>query len=372
MRRFILLFIVLAILIIGGISLVKLRKSQLEHIRIEDRHAISVETATVKSGTFKKWNLYLGTLKSDRQIRLKSRIQGQVTRVYKREGQEVVKGEVIMELDGIEGSTTATRRALELSLLNQKNAISTMNKTLNNLREMYHRDKNLYENHAISKQVLEESENRMKAGEIQLANQNKELVNMQSTYSFYKVSAPFSGVISEIISNEGDVVIPGGPLFKMENTGRCKLVVTVGSSDIPDIRKGSEARIRFDTQNLMATVDRIHPSTTQTGTGQVEISLDRHPFNLPLGAMLSVEIPTQIIESAMILPGDGVLTAQKSIVFKIVNGKIQPVSVELLGNSSDSCAVRGDLKEGDQVVRGSDSLFLRLFKGMSVIVHKGA
>jgi RND family efflux transporter MFP subunit len=363
---------VIVILVIAGISLVKLRKSQLENIRIEDRHAISVEAATVKSGTFKKWNLYLGTLKSDQQTRLKSRIQGQVTHVYKREGEEVVKGEVILELDGIEGSATATRRALELSIKNQKKAISEMNMTLNNLREMYKRDTNLYENHAISMQALEESENRMKAGEIQLANQTRELVNMQTTYSFYKVSAPFSGVVSEIICNEGDVIMPGGSLLKMENTGRCKLVVTVGSNDIPKIRQDSEARILFDTRRQVATVNRIHPSTTQAGTGLVEISLDRHPFNLPLGAMLSVEIPTQIIDKAIILPNDGVLTAQKSIVYKIVNRKIEPVSVELLGNSSDSCAVRGDLKEGDQVVRGSDSLFLRLFEGMPVIVHKGA
>ncbi|BBB32606.1 RND family efflux pump membrane fusion protein [Thermotomaculum hydrothermale] len=372
MKRWTILIIVFLVLVIGGIALVKLRWHQLQSIRIETKLPVPVDTARVKKGVFKKWMLYIGTLESNKQAMVRGRIQGQVTKILKREGDFVKKGDKIIELDGIEGSSFGTRKALEKSIQDQKKAIADMEKTVANLKNIYERDLNLYQNKAISKQALEVSENRLKAGEIQLSNLKKGLYNLQDKFSFYSVRAPFSGVITKVMVNEGDVIMPSMPLVQLENKNACKLVVTVASDDIPKIKVGREAKVLYNNQELDAEIARVYPSARGLGVGSVEIDFSEHPFNLPLGSKLSVEIPVEVIQDALLVPDGAVLTsAYTNTVFRIVNKKVEPINVKVLGASANSYAVEGNLHEGDLVVVGSDSLLMRLEKGTEVLLGKG-
>ncbi len=51
--------------------------------------------------------------------------------------------------------------------------------------------------------------------------------------------------------------------------------------------------------------------------------------------------------------------------------RVLPVNVKIIGISADEYAVEGDLKGGDTVVCGSDSLLIRLNKGTEVITDRG-
>ena len=84
------------------------------------------------------------------------------------------------------------------------------------------------------------------------------------------------------------------------------------------------------------------------------------------------KIPVKILDNVLIVPDNGVLTsASKNILFKVVDGKVEPANVEILGASDNSYAVNGEIKEGDVIVVGSDSLLMRLKKGTHVLVSKG-
>ncbi len=371
MKKIVILIIVFIVLAIGGVSLVKYRKKQLDSIRIETKLKIPVDTVCVRKGTFKNMKLYLGTLESNKQATIKARIQGQITKISKREGDLVKQGETIAELDGIKGSTFGTRKALEISIKNMEKSIAQMEKAVDNLKNIYSRDLNLYKNKAISKQALEISENKLKEGEIRLSNLKNGLANLQAKFSFYKIKSPFSGVISKVIVNIGDIVMPSMPLFQIENENNCKLVVTVASTDIPNIKKNETAKIIFNKKSIESKISRVYPSVKGQGVGTVEIDFENHPFNLPLGSKLSVEIPTQVIKNVLLLPENAVLTSQHNIVFKVNNNKIKIENVKILGSSIDNYAISGNLNEGDTVVKGSDSLFLRLSNGSEVILNKG-
>ena len=166
--------------------------------------------------------------------------------------------------------------------------------------------------------------------------------------------------------------MPSMPVVQIENKDACKLVVTVASDDIPKIKSGREAKVLYDNREIDAIVSRVFPSAKGLGVGLVEIDFSSHPFNLPLGSKLSVKIPIEILENTLLVPEGAVLTsAYINVVFKIVNKKVEPVNVEILGSSTDSYAVNGDLREGDLVVVGSDSLLMRLKQGTEVLVGKG-
>ncbi len=371
-KNWIIFFIVVIVFVVAGVLLVKKRKNQLESIRIETKLPIPVDTAKVKKGEFNVYRLYLGTLTSNKQALITSRIQGQVSKILKREGDYVKKGDVVIELDGYKGAEFGTRKALLNSIENQIKAIKDMEKTVENLKKIYKRDLNLYQNKAISKQALEISENRLKEGEIKLASLKTTLSNLEEKLSFFTVKSPFSGVISKVIVNIGDVVMPSMPLVKVENKDSCKLVVTVSSSDITRIKEGAECRVLYNNDEIVSSISRVYPSVAENGVGTVEINFDSHPFGLPLGSKISALIPVQTIKEALIVPENAVLTSsEKNIVFKVEGNRVLPVNVKIIGISADEYAVEGDLKGGDTVVCGSDSLLIRLDKGTEVITDRG-
>jgi len=372
MKRWVIFLIVAVIFVIGGAAIVKLRKHQLESIRIETKLPVPVNTVKIKKGTFKEERLYIGVLKSNKQAVVRARIQGQVSGILKREGDYVKKGQVVIELDGLPSSSFGTRKSIVESIKSQKRAIADMEKTIENLRKIYQRDLKLFENKAISKQALELSENRLKQAEVQLSSLKIALSNLKEKLAFFSVVAPFSGVISRIMVNVGDVIMPSLPLFEMENKDSCKLSASVSSDDIPYIKEGSEAEVLYGDKTLPCVVSRVFPSVKDTGVGTVEIYFDSHPFNLPLGSKISVKIPVRVMEDVLLVPDNGVLTSSaNSVVFKIVDGKVEPVKVKILGASENAYAIEGNVKDGDTVVAGSDSLLMRLEKGTEVLTDKG-
>lgn len=367
MKRWLILIVVAVLLVIGGVTLVKLRKHQLESIRIATKLAVPVETATVRQGTFIHWQPYIGHLESNRQGVIKARLTGQVSRILKREGQMVKPGEPVMELDGTPNSPFGTRKALQASVASQRQAVQNMEKSVKNLEAIVARDRDLYAHKAISKQALEVSENNLQAARVQLSSLKTGLASLQEKLSFLTVRAPFEGTISQVKVNEGDVVMPSQVVMELEDATPCKVKSTVSTDDLTRLKVGAPVQILYDGQQLDAVLTRVYPSAKDAGVGTVEVELPEPPFGLPLGATVSVNLPIQQIPDALMLPVGAVLTsADTATVFRIENGKVHPVTVRVIGESAEGFAVSGKLKDGDLAVRGSDSLLMRLAEGTPV------
>ena len=367
MKRWIILIIVAILFVIGGVSLVKLRKHQLESIRIAPLQAVPVETANARVGEYIHWQPYIGHLESNRQGVVKSRIVGQVSAILKREGDHVKKGEKIIEMDGVPGDAVGSRAALQTALKNAKRSVQDLTENEKNMHTIYNRDKMLFEKNVISKQALELSENHWKEAKVQLQNVLSQMADIKSKLSFFTVRAPFDAVVSAVPVNEGDVVMVSQPLMELEDATPCKIRTTVSTEDLTEMKVGEPAQILYDGKKIDATVSRVYPSARDAGVGTVEVDLPQPPFGLPLGATVSVNLPIQHITSAILLPTGAVLkSVDKASVFKIVNGKARVIPVTVLGESEDGFAVSGALNSGDSVVVGSDSLLMRLTDGTNV------
>ncbi len=367
MKRWIILIVVALLFVIGGVSLVKLRKHQLESIRIAPLQAVPVETAMARVGEYIHWQPYIGHLESNRQGTVKSRIVGQVSRILKREGDAVRKGETVIEMDGLPGDAVGSRAALETALNNAKKSVQDLKKNEQNMQTIYNRDKMLFEKKVISRQAMELSENHWKEAKVQLQNVKSQMADIKSKLSFFSVKAPFDAVVSTVPVNEGDVVMVSQPLMEIEDATPCKIRTTVSTDDLTAMKVGEPAQILYDGKKIDAEISRVYPSARDAGIGTVEVDLPEPPFGLPLGATVSVTLPIQRIESVILLPIGSVLkSVDKASVFKIVDGKAKVVPVTVMGESEDGFAISGQLREGDTVVVGSDSLLMRLTDGTSV------
>ncbi|NOY24054.1 MAG: efflux RND transporter periplasmic adaptor subunit [Acidobacteria bacterium] len=368
MKRWIILIIVAVVLVIGAVSLLKFRQRQLDAIRIAPVKAIPVKTGQVRRGIFRSERTYFGVIDSNREAVLRTRISGRVSRIVKREGDRVRRGESLVFLDGVPGDAGGSRAALETALKNLKKSVRDLKKNSDNMKIIYERDKMLFNKRAISRQAMELSENRWKEAKVQLQNVESQMADIQSKLSFFTVQAPFDGLVSAVTVKIGDVVMPSMPLLRLENASPCKIVVSVSSDDLLRFHPGTPARILYEGHELDSKISRVYPSAVPDGTGTVEIRLNKSPFGQPLGSSVEVRLETARLADVLVIPANSVLQGTaRSVVFAVKNGVIHTVPVQITAEAQSEMAVKGKLTPGEPVVVGSDSLLMRLSDGLAVI-----
>ena len=133
-----------------------------------------------------------GTVFSRSNVLLNPEIIGRLKRIYVKEGDSVIKGQILAEINS--------------DVLN--NSILEIETNLELFKVIYERQKNLWENNIGSEiEYLKSKSNydvflkRFETNKIQLLK--------------YKIVSPFSGMIDKVFLNEGEMSSPAAPIFRI-------------------------------------------------------------------------------------------------------------------------------------------------------------
>lgn len=135
-----------------------------------------------------------GSVQAAQDSLLEAKIAARINKILVKEGQKVKSGETLVELDSHD-----IRAKLDQALANQKQADSDLK-----------RFAKLLPAGAVTKQEYDGAETR--------ANIAKASVDeAKAMLDFANITAPYDGLITKKLSQEGDLALPGKPLLKMEN-----------------------------------------------------------------------------------------------------------------------------------------------------------
>ncbi|MEE3112625.1 MAG: efflux RND transporter periplasmic adaptor subunit, partial [Bacteroidota bacterium] len=133
-----------------------------------------------------------GTVFSRSNVLLNPEMIGRLKRIYVKEGDSVIKGQILAEINS--------------DVLN--NSILEIKTNLELFKVIYERQKNLWENNIGSEiEYLKSKSNydvflkRFETNKIQLLK--------------YKIVSPFSGMIDKVFLNEGEMSSPAAPIFRI-------------------------------------------------------------------------------------------------------------------------------------------------------------
>jgi len=172
--------------------------------KMNSKGAVVYETEKPFKANIIKKTVATGKVTPLEEIAIKPQITGIIDKIYKLEGDEVKKGDLI-----------ATVRVVpnEQSLISAKGRVDNIKIRLNNAKIQYERNKNLFEKGVISRQAFENVE-------LTFDQAKQDLQNAQNDYMIIKrgstvsgaaantsVIAQMSGTILEIPVKEGDQVI---------------------------------------------------------------------------------------------------------------------------------------------------------------------
>lgn len=252
------------ILLLSGILLFSACKGKKETPAAADGPAVSVTTAT-PGGTVEGGIAVSGKVEALQTAQLSTRLMGTITRIYVKAGDRVSKGQTLATIS----SQDITAKSAQTSA-----AILEAEANVKSAQKDFERFTNLYNKQSASAKELDNVTLQYNAAKARLeaASQMKNEVNALAAYS--TITAPFNGVVTQRLADEGNMANPGMPLLVVEQNTELQISATVSESQVGLLKKGNKAQVEIKAINksIACVVNEVSPSSQMTG-GQYEIIL---------------------------------------------------------------------------------------------------
>jgi membrane fusion protein, multidrug efflux system len=210
-------------------------------------------------------------------------------------------------------------------------------------------------------------------GQIAAAQQNVEaarqaLKSVSDMEGYLRITAPFSGVVTERNVHPGALVGPTGgpgtatPIVRIVESNRLRLVIPVPEAYSAGVTNGASLIFTvaaYPGQTFTGTVSRISQSVdVATRTMAVELDVNNADGRLAPGTFCQVKWPVRRTAPSLLVPNGSVATTTgRTFVIRVRDGRTEWVDVKTGLASGPLVEVFGDLKPGDDIaVRGTDEL----------------
>jgi len=185
---------------------------------------------------------------------------------------------------------------------------------------------------------------------------------------YLRITAPFSGVVSERNVHPGALVGPTGgpgtamPILRIIESNRLRLVIPVPEAYTAGLANGRSLTFTvtaYPGQTFTGTVSRISQSVdVATRTMAVELDVNNADGRLAPGTFCQVQWPVHRTAPSLLVPSGSVAsTTGRTFVIRVRGGRTEWVDVKTGLTSGPLVEVFGDLKPDDEIAaRGTDQL----------------
>ncbi len=305
----------------------------------DDSEAVALLPVEIKEMTpefFARYFEVTGVIEALKDAYISPEINGQIQKVSVQRGSRVKKGDLILKLntDVIEKSVDEIETSLELA------------------KRIFSKQEELWEQNIGSELQYLEAKNAMQSLQARLATLEKQM-------EMAHVSAPFSGIIDDIMVKEGELASPGNPLVHLVNLSNMRVSANISEAYLSSLSKGDLVELRFPAYPedlLKAGVTRLgEVIDPQTRTFTLEVELKNPREKLKPNMLTSVRIQDYKNNSSLVVPSN--ILRQDfngTFLFRISdeNGssKAQKVYVKRGITVQDQTMITEGLSAGDLVI----------------------
>ncbi len=208
-----------------------------------------------------------GVVEAVRASAVAAQVSGRVIELRANAGDTVAKGQVLARIDEREAAQGVAAGQAQ---------VARAESDLGNARANLERTQKLVAQNFVSKAAVDKAQADFDAARAQLAAARASTTQAVTVQGHSTITAPFSGVIAERLTDLGDMALPGKPLFSVFDPKDLRAVANVPQAKIADIRAGASASVEITAlaQRIPATRIVILPSADpRTHTTQVRLEL---------------------------------------------------------------------------------------------------
>lgn len=342
------IFLLLTIIIIVAIRL-KSNKEVTEKkvYQYDKKQALNVQADTLKIEEVSAIFSYSGTFDPNKETKISTEVQGRINDVLVNEGNYVKKGQSLIQLDN---------SLLKLQLQNAGVQIEGLEADVKRYSILVKAD-------AVQGIQLEKAELGLKSAKVQRATL-REQINKTT------IKAPFNGIVTAKLSEEGAFAAPGVPLLQITDLAQMKFTVNVPENNLSQFLLNQTYSITADAypdNSLSGKATLIGSKANMGNSFPVQFTVNNiADFRIKAGMFGKVKIENPEKESGIIIPSSAITgTAEQPQVYLIKNGKATLQNITVLKRIKNQSIISSGLNEGDVIVTSG---IINLFNGANVTV----
>lgn len=222
-----------------------------KHEAPEGRAAVAGRTVQAEVQTVQKTPLAVpievpGTVVSEDQVQVASRLMGYIREIKVAEGQAVKAGQLLFVVDpaDVQGQVSQARAG-----------VAQAEAALADARLDYERFGALYKEEAIPKLQWDKVRLQYQVAEQQAAAARAGLALASNQMRYASVTAPISGVVTQKLANAGDLAAPGRPVLVLEGLRKLQVRAQVSGDVYASIKTGDKVTLVRDGDAAQASLE---------------------------------------------------------------------------------------------------------------------
>ena len=322
---------------------------------------VTVTTAVARQGDIGVYLDRIGTVTPVYTVTVTSRVQGEITQVYYREGQMVQKGDPLVEIDP---------RPYQAALTQVEGQLAHDQAVLNEAKIDLERYQQALNRNAIAKQQFDDQQQVVLQDEGTVKNDEGQLANAKVNLEYTHITAPIAGRVGLRLVDPGNIVQANSTtaLVVITQLQPITVIFSPTEDDLPQIQqqllKGK--RMTVDALNhdktaklasgTLLTLDNVIDPTT--GTLRLKAIFDNKDNALFPSQFVNVRLLVETQHNAILIPTPAIQrNAQGAFVYVIKSDQTASMRTITPGTTDGSVtAVQGLEPQEIVAVNGFDKL----------------
>lgn len=308
---------------------------------------ISVSVDTIRLQNIVDAGNYTGTFEPNKETKISADIQGKINAVLVDVGSYVSKGQTLIQLDN--------------SLL--KLQLQTVEVQIEGLEDDVKRYTILTEADAVQGVQLEKARLGLKSAKVQKATLLEQI-------SKTSIKAPFNGIVTAKLNEEGGFAAPGVPLLQITDISTLRFTVNVPENDLVKFQNNQTYKINADVYpdiSLSGKVSMIGSKANMGNSFPIQFQVaNTKNLSIKSGMFGKVSLSETKQEQGILIPASAIIEENGiAKVYVIKNGKAILQSITTTKTIGNKTLVSSGLKENDIIVTNG---FINLFDGANISI----
>jgi RND family efflux transporter MFP subunit len=313
----------------------------------DKEQAINVQVDTLQLENVNAEFSYSGTFEPNKETKISAELQGKINTILVDAGSVVSKGQTLIQLDN--------------SLL--KLQLQTIEVQIEGLEADVNRYTILAKADAIQGVQLEKAELGLKSAKVQKTTL-LEQINKTT------IKAPFNGVVTAKLSEEGAFAAPGVPLLQITDITTLKFTVNVSEKDLSQFKLNQSYSLSADAYSeilLTGKTTMIGSKANMGSSFPVQFMVNNtSDLKIKSGMFGKVLLKNEMSGKGIIIPSSAIQgTENQPQVYIVKNAKALLQNITISHKIQNKTVVSNGLNEGDVIVTNG---FINLFDGANVTV----
>jgi RND family efflux transporter MFP subunit len=222
--------------------------------------ALPVQTQTVALAPVEQSSDYVATIKSRRSVTIMPQVDGNLTQILVKSGDHVKAGQPIMIVDPVrQQALVDAQRATE----NQKKALYDYNEL------EIERQRKLFAAGVTSRDTLDQAEQSFKNTRADWESATATRKSLEEQLAYYRIKAPFDGVIGDVPVHIGDYVTSATTLTTVDENKDLEAYIYVPTGRSGQVRMGLPVQLLDSEGNALerSSVDFLSPQVDSQTQG---------------------------------------------------------------------------------------------------------